>query len=275
MKNQSKLIIGKLILLFLLFSSLSAQTTMFHSIPADKSQFGIQYLRPDFDFDFDMSTLSGIYDFSLNAPVTSNMNLVISVPYISFSFDRIDDENSIGNIYVGIQNRLRTDDKNNSALSLGLFIPTIPDDKMLIHMLGMFTNYHSIYKYTPDVLTIFANYAQHRSNANNFLFGFEIGPNICVPTEEDGGDTEIFMHYGFRMGMQSSTLIFFAELIGLAILTEEVDEFDDRFLHTVVFGGQWNDGRLKPGIFYKIYLKDDLQDFVDGVLGIKLDIGLK
>ena len=65
------------------------------------------------------------------------------------------------------------------------------------------------------------------------------------------------------------------ELIGLAIITEDVDDFNDRFLHTLVFGGQWNAGTIKPGLFYKIYLKDELSDLVDGVLGIKLDVCLK
>jgi len=64
-------------------------------------------------------------------------------------------------------------------------------------------------------------------------------------------------------------------IVGLAVITEEADEFGDRFTHSLVFGSQWTEGIVKPGIFYQIYLDEDMEEVVDGVFGIKIETSLK
>ena len=65
------------------------------------------------------------------------------------------------------------------------------------------------------------------------------------------------------------------ELEGIVFLSEDIDDFEDRFNHSVAFGAQWTGRNIKPGIYYQIYLKEDFRDYVDGVLGIKVDVELK
>ena len=137
-----------------------------------------------------------------------------------------------------------------------------------------FTNFYELQKYLPDVLTLYGNYAFRSSKPGGAIFGFEIGPNFLIPTE-DGGDSELFLHYGLTAGFQMTQLAIFAELAGIAIITEDVDDFGDRLSHVIAFGAQWTGSRLRPGVFYKLYLDEDLSDSVDGVLGIKLDVSLK
>lgn len=258
----------------LLFNTASAQTFILQSLPEDKPKLGFRFLRPDFDWDVDMSLLSGIYELSFNVPVSSSINLIGSLPFTYVSVEDEDSESGIGNIFFGMQHRLTKSTQYNSNLAVGLFLPTTPDDKFTLLFINAYTNFHEFPKYTPDILTIYGNFAFRGVRSSGLLFGFEIGPYLYIPTEDDGLDTEFFLHYGLSGGFQVSDFAVLAELIGTVIITEDVDVFSDRFVHSISFGGQWMGSMMRPGIFYKLYLKEELKDWVKGVLGIKLDICL-
>jgi len=275
MKNIIIKIFAGGILLSFLFSSLSAQTFMLQNEAKDKSQFGVRYLRPYFDDSEGLSTFSGVYDFSFNIPVSSKINLVGSLPYTTISIDDEDSESGIGNVYLGIQTRSELSDGKSNSLSVGVFLPTAPDDKWSCSYLGWFSNYHDIQKYAPDVMTLYFNYAGYKTNPNGVRLGFELGPNFFIPTGDDNNDkTELFLHYGFSCGLQLNKFALSTELTGLVFLSEDFEELSDRFVHSLVMGGQWTGSTVRPGLFYKIYLKKDLNDFIDGILGLKLDVSL-
>lgn len=141
-------------------------------------------------------------------------------------------------------------------------------------VLGWYSNYYEIQKYIPDMLTVYGNYAYYRNQSNGAIFGVEIGPNLFIPTKDEG-DVELFAHYGIFGGFKLTSVTLSAELEGLAIISEDIDDFEDRFTHSLVFGGQWTGSNIKPGIYYQIYLDKDIRDDVDGVLGIKVDVDLK
>jgi hypothetical protein len=68
---------------------------------------------------------------------------------------------------------------------------------------------------------------------------------------------------------------FFAELLGIFIVTEDVDDFGDRFTHSLAFGAQLTVGQVRPGLFFVLPLENDLSAFLDGTLGLKVDFALK
>jgi len=84
----------------------------------------------------------------------------------------------------------------------------------------------------------------------------------------------LFAHYGVSGGFQFTNVALFAELLGIAIITEDVDDFGDRFTHSIDFGAQLTGYSVRPGIFYMIHLDEDLSEDLDGVLGIKVDFVL-
>ena len=136
-----------IIFIGLLFTSLSAQKLLFQTIPKEKPQLGLKFLRPNFKQNFfwgnDMSILSGSYDFYFNIPVSPKFNLVGSLPFTTFSAKDEDSESGIGNIYVGIQSKHLSKSGNNSSLSLGIFLPTATDDFFPM-FLGLYSNYYEI-----------------------------------------------------------------------------------------------------------------------------------
>ncbi len=104
-----------------------------------------------------------------------------------------------------------------------------------------------------------------------------------IPTKNEHNDDvqRLFAHYGITVGFKIKDVLLSAELEGLVwIITEkeDIDSFYDRFFHSISsLGVQWTSSSIKPGIFYQIYLKEDfrnIDEFVDGVLGIKVDVDL-
>ncbi|UCH98170.1 MAG: transporter [Candidatus Aminicenantes bacterium] len=262
------------IFIFLLPFIVSAQWFLLQDSPTDKTKLGFRYLRPDFKGDVSLSFLSGVYDLSVSIPTGSRLNIVGVFPFASMGVEGDESESGIGNIYIGLQHRLKSTVEKGISLSLGVFLPTMSEDKLAVCLIGIFTNYYEFQKYMPNVLTIYGNLAYHHIKSEGLMLGLEIGPKLAIPTK-NGGDAELYAHYGLSGGYRTGGIAFKAELAGIAVITEEVDDFGDRFIHSLAFGLQWVRGSIRPGIFYKIYLKEEMKDIVSGVLGIKLDVLLK
>lgn len=255
----------------LLVASVSAQNFLFQTMPKNRSELGVRFMRASFNRGNDLSLLSGTYDFYANIPISRGINLVGSLPFSVFSEKDYDSESGLGNIYFGFQTRKSSGLGNKASLSLGVFLPTARD-KIEPVVFGAYSNYYELQKYLPDMLTVYGNYSFVSNHSSGAIFGIEIGPNFFIPTKKDYGEGELFAHYGFSSRFKLNKIMISAELTGLAIISEDIDDFGDRFVHSLAFGAQWTGGNIRPTIFYAIYLKEEYRDFVDGVLGIKFDV---
>ncbi len=263
---------------FFLCNILAAQTFELQSVPTDKTQLGIRYLRPGFDNDTELSALSGIYEFTANLPVSSKLNLLINIPYFTADITRGSgfyeysiDESGFGNVFIGIQTNREIIDNKKSVFTLGLFLPTADEQATYFSMYSDILNYH---KYMPNSLTFYNNYAFHHIVKNSFSFGAEIGPTFVIPTEDNNVEAELYIHYGISPGIHFKNLLLRIELMGLGIITENPDDYGDRFVHCANFGAAWLGKKMVPKIFYKVYLKDYLADLVNGILGAELVVSL-
>ena len=265
------------LLMFLMLDILSAQTLKLEDIPGDKLQFGFVFEKPFYALDRNLSTLSGEYQLSVNIPLSSKLNIIGKIPFINTSFD-VDygfdhfsySRNGLGNIFIGLQTKPVVMESQRSIVTFGLFLPTA--DKEASYY-GFSTDYYGIQKFVPNSFGIYFNYAYHKIKDEGFNYGFEIGPNVFIATEEGSG-TELFMHYGVNTGYQINKLLLNIELLGIAIVSENIEEFGDRFVHTLDFGAQWKEIMVTPKIYYKIYLKEKLRESVDGVLGIGVSVSI-
>ncbi len=275
MKTFRKKLVCSGIVIFLLTFMVSAQSFLLENPPTDKTRFEFRYLRPFFEGSSDLSFLSGVYDLSVCIPVSSKLNVVSSLPFVTMGIEGIKTESSIGNIYIGLQHRLKSTAEKGMTVSLGAFLPTTSEDKYLAMILGVDTNYYEFQKYLSNILTFHGNVAYHRRQSNGLMYGLELGPYLMIPTKGEDPEMELFLHYGLSFGFRINDFVLKAEFAGIGIVTEEVDDFGDRFVHDITFGALWNRGAIRPGIFYKLYLKKEMSDMIDGVLGIKVEIVLK
>lgn len=275
MKTFPKKLVISGIFVFLLTFMVSAQSFLLENPPTDKTRFEFRYLRPFFEGSSDLSFLSGVYDLSVSIPVSSKLNVVGSLPFVTMDMKGGESESSIGNIYIGLQNRLKSTAEKGMTVSLGAFLPTASEDKYSAPVIGVYTHYYALQKYLPNLLAFNVNVAYHRRHSNGLMYGLELGPYLMIPTKGEDSEMELYLHYGLSFGFRINDFVLKAEFAGIGIVTEKFDDFGDRFVHAITFGALWNRGSIRPGIFYKLYLKKRMSDLIDGVLGIKVEVVLK
>ena len=277
-----RILISKAVKVYLLFfipvNVMLSQTLNLQQIPSKKTQIGFSFDRPVYNSKISLSALSGVYQLSLNVPASSKFNIIGNIPFVNTSYE-VDygygnydyDKNGFGNIFIGMQTNPEILDNRRSIVTFGLFLPTA--DEEAAHNL-LFTNYYDIQKYIPNSLGIYFNYAYQKINSSGINFGLEVGPNILIPTKGENSETEAFLHYGLSLGYQIEKILVSAEFLGIGILTQEVDNFEDRLIHALNFGGQWKGGIITPKIFYRIYLREEFREMIDGVLGFGVNVSI-
>ena len=251
------------------FSAAGAQTFLFEDIPDDEPSIGVTWQRPDIDGDSGLSIMSGVYDFSVNLPINARWSVYGSLPWVRIADDD-ESEDYVGNVLAGLKYLKRTGRKTH-VFSAGAYFPTAEED-LGFAIFGMVTNGEDLFKYAPNNLTITGNYSYFHAAESGARLGLEIGPDIVIPTGDNEGNTELMAHYGVTAGFQSERLLAAVEVMGVVQLSSEDAEFNDRFLHSVNIGACYLSRHIRPGVFYKIYLKDEWRDLVDGVLGVKIEL---
>lgn len=273
MKSSSFRIVSAIILVVIMSGSAAAQTFMFKSIPEESPKVGLRFMRPSFDYDAELSTFSGIYDLRVNLPINERWSIDASFPLTRYTMGEDGEtESFVGNIYGGLQYIKKTGNKS-SITSFGVYFPTGDDD--LGHLIfGTLTNNEDMFKYYPEAWTLYGNFAYINISSGGARLGLEIGPDLLIPTGDGSDDPEFLMHYGLTAGYRGERFAAITELIGMVMLTEEFEDTGDRFIHSIDFGASYISPRFIPGVFYKIYLKDEFSDLVDGVFGVSLEVVL-
>jgi hypothetical protein len=273
MKRRVSSVLALIVLAASVSGSAAAQTYMFKSVPGETPQIGVRYLRPDFKHGSEMSVFSGIYDFRADLPINARWSIDASVPWSRWSSDEEDvSDDYIGNIYAGMQ-YLRAEGDRTMVASFGAYLPTA--EANLGHvLLGAITDNIGLFKYIPDAWTFYGNFAWFDLREGGVRLGFEAGPDLVVPTGDNDSDTEFFLHYGLIAGFRAEKFAATLELIGLMVVSEDYDDFGDRFVHALDLGVSYISPHLSPGVFYMIYLGNDENDWtslVDGVLGVDVN----
>jgi hypothetical protein len=258
----------------------SAQGFQLDGPQPEKTELGIRFLHPDFEYAEGLSLLSGLYQFTVNIAVSPKVNLVGSVPMGTLGGDDMEAQTGIGNIYAGIQYKLKETDRNSASLSLGVYLPTANKDKPMSSFMGMCANYSRCFQFMPEVVTVSMNltyYHNYQVDEEGWFWGSELGPHLLIPKEEDyyNDEMELFVHYGLTGGYRFKLVEIKAEYTGIGIITEKVDDLGDRFYSEIILGAKWNRGHVRPGVFYKINLNQDIRDVVRGAFGISFDFMLK
>jgi hypothetical protein len=268
-KMQSKPLLS-VILIILLYGLLSAQGFQIEQPPADHPRIDLTFLHPSFESDYNLTALSGIYHVDLNFPVSKNLNLVLGIPYSTWSSDTPDTEHGFGNFFAGIQTRSSDTTGLKPSGTFGVFFPTASEDKSYSNILSMYTQYQHFYRYVPNVFTIVANGDWYGNNKGNSFYILEFGSRIWIPTgTESDNDVEVILNYGVNGGVEFDPVAVSLEVAGQFFMTSDQGAISDRFTHTLSFGMNWIRGNFNPSIFYSLYLKENLSDVVTGMLGIR------
>lgn len=267
------------LIIFLLSNIISAQTLDLQTIPSNKMQYGFSFNKPFISGNANMTFLSGNYSLSLNIPVSSKLNIIGKIPFVNTSYEYdyffgkySYSENGFGNIFVGLQTNSQIVNNEKSVFSFGFYLPTASET---FSFYGALTDYYYYSEYIPNTFSFYFNYAFHKLNAQGFNYGLEIGPNLLIPTKKNNSEAELLAHYGILTGYQINKLLLNVEFTGIAIITEDIENFGDRFVNMVNIGAQWKESVVTPKIFYKIYLRSEIRHNIDGILSIGVNVSIK
>jgi len=256
-----------LIVLILKTNYMSAQTFLFQNLPKEKSQISLRYMRPFYENGADLSFFSGIYDLSVNAPLSESYNFIGSIPFLTFNSEATEAKNGVGSIFLGLQTHWGFKNNGGSVVTFGIFTPTASEDT---DFLGLIVDYNNFHKYLSELLTIYGNYAYHTVLSEGVKLGVEMGPNIMITTKRNS-DIEFNLHYGLTAGYQAENIAIITELVGLLIINGGAGDFG-RFTHSIDFGAVYFSNSIEPGVFYKLYLDEKLSDAITGVLGLQVNV---
>jgi hypothetical protein len=269
--------LSSIILVVLLsFVIINAQNIYFQDLPGENTAIQFRFMHPSFDSNAEYSFSSGVYELNVNTPVSPELNVLASLPFVNYSPSESDGETGVGNLSIAVQPVLNRDSSRISAATIGVVIPTAGKDNNNANYLGVYTNFHYNHKFVSEMLTIYANIANQYYAKSGAFYGFELGPRIWIPTGPGDRDTEFVLHFGLTGGINTGEILVNAELVGLLLLSMQgADSFSDRFVYTLAFGAQYTGWNIHPGIFYSIYLKENLSDTVSGVLGLSVSFVVK
>ncbi|MFH1194255.1 MAG: hypothetical protein V1720_01005 [bacterium] len=267
------------LLMYFSTNNILSQTMFLQNMPTDKVQFGFRFLHPSIKNLNDQAALAGVYQFSVNIPLGSNINLIAEAPFMHYEVgydnrysNSTRQETGLGNIFLGFQTRGANQAESASSMTFGLFIPSAEEN---VARYGLFTNYYEHMKYYQNSMGLYYNYAYHKKYENNLKLGFETGPNIFIPTSGNEDGIELILHYILTAGYSIDKFSVNTEFLGTAFMTGDFNNFSDRLLHSIAFGVAWKEETVTPQLFYMFYLKDGMRDVVNAVLGIKVTVSLE
>ncbi len=255
-----------------------AQTFDMHDIPSDRTTIGIGFDKPYFSEEITSSVSSGVYHLRGNIPINPTLNLFLDIPYIVASYEQTFfvwkikyDNNGLGNIGAAFQIKPETIEPKMSIYTIGLVLPTSEKNAAPF---GAFTSMYFLQQYLSNSMGFYFNYAYHNNNPEGIAYGLELGPNFIIPTKGTNSELELFAHYGIRGGYHLQDLFFNVEFLGIILVTTDVQDFSDRFSHSLTFGTQWKLPTLTPEIYYRVFVEEEERKTVHGILGLGVSLSL-
>ena len=157
---------------------------------------------------------------------------------------------------------------NEAGASTGYVSVVVPiakefGDDDFATLTGFFSDIEHPERFVPELWSINAGLTPSVPVGPETTLDFVAVASVKIP--DGNSDTELFARYGVGMSRDTDVLHFYAELTGLAILSEGDLSFGERTIHQVSVGIDGLTGG--PGLFIRVPL-DDAFDSVDATVGI-------
>jgi hypothetical protein len=227
----------------------------------------LEFLRPFIEHT-DLKALTGAGFFSLSGRIGASMRLEAELPLAAGGERGGPSASLIGNPYLGL--RFQKSGRTVGA-QLGVRLPVHGE---LSSSEGEFAVAAAAVS-DPDRLeaffehTVTARFAVEvrPATSGNFLAGVKVGASAFFPTE--AGDTEVFLDYGGRIGLQSAAVRAALALTGRLFATADGGSLADRTFHHVTATVDLVGGRIRPGALLRVPLDESS---VNAVLGVQLTV---
>jgi len=230
--------------------------------PSDKKTVSISYFRQKMSDDY-RSYKYGLFELHFKTNLREQLNLFGEIQYYKDSF---------GNLFFGFE-YLRT--KYRSSSITGVYIPTAESESFTDDYI-LFSNFTEYFKYMSGILT-FTHSFTYFKKVSGFDFGFEIGPDVLFLPNGCNETLRFDFHYGCSINPEIGDFFLISELKGFVRLTGfdydfiyDLYGFNPKTVNSFLVGFGY-ESKVRPMLFAMTYIEKDLRDFVDFVIGLKID----
>ncbi len=212
--------------------------------------------------------------------VSPSVNLVAELPITTWDvkdpmvvdlgwyFYDWDDEQAIGNPYFGME---YCRPGSPILFALGVRPPLASDDKFFAPSVGLYGAADRFEAFVPDLWTFSLAIGGRSSAKAGPAYRFLIGPTLLAP---DAGDAEVLLDWSTLFGFRGTIAHAGFEYAGRMILTEDYEDFGDRFDQFIGLTGGLNIGQVEPGVQFRYAIDDEYRELIDFTIGINLKIRL-
>ncbi len=254
-------------------------STMAQSIWTDnnaKSTIALEFNKPNFSESEGLSFFSSTLYLTGEFRVSEAFSIVGELPFQHVGgdedgFGQSFSGNVIGNPYLGFKYH----PKNSSfSTALGLRLPIAPDDEPA-SFIGLFTDPvdRGFEAFVPNVMAIQGLVGFHRRSESGVAIIVNGGPSWWINTDSgnDGfeSDSELFLRYSTAIGYEGPVASISGGVAGRWLLTED-NGFGDNSFHELRFNAGLGSGKLRPGVYLKVPLDENVNDILNFTFGLKL-----
>ena len=260
--------------------NLFPQSINYKLLASESIQIGFAFDKPLLEQVYDYSFLTGTFNFNMNVPIFSMMNLEVDIPFYNYDYSQKSvgyfsyfteryTAQGFGNIKIGLQTRSTSFNPRYSFISYGVFLPTMSGfSRNFLFRL----NFYEFEKYIKNVVGLYFDYQYIRKYENNFFIGTEFSPTMIFTTEDFDGI--ISFHYGINGGFQVKRLSFNAQLLGTYLIDAGVVRWSSTIFDSADLGIKYDFGEITIKAFYRIFLNEFYSDIHNGLCGIGIEVKL-
>lgn len=243
----------------------------------------IEWLKPSFSEDRGLTFFTSIFNLSARLPMNDNNTFVAEIPYAKYGYEYKDEyfgddysrkESTIGNVYLGVELGKQDDPV---FTELGVRLPMVSDDKYGAQSIGLFGDWDRLDAFVEDIVPFTMRVNSLVRHESGFVTRVRVGPEIWYVTDKDAKDKfEMFLLYSLHGGFETETFGMGLGLNGRMWATlGEGSDLADKTIHQLDFNFFGKFKNVRPGVYMRVPVDDDLEEILDSVLGLRLDFILR
>jgi hypothetical protein len=270
-----------------------AQSLLMRDLPSAQTRFALRFAHPHFKAGQRLSAASGVYDVSLDTPLSDGLNLALRLPVMRFTLGEDERESGFGNVYVGVETRPEPDAARALSLAFGIYAPTLDRDKPELGANAWITNPYEIEAAIKDCLTLRAGAIERYSFSNGGFAGWELATSMLVPikdrssfspdmdlaepvqptpAEDIRNNIGVHVHGAVGAGLRGDRLAVLAECATEYWATAPVASGANRFYPVLAVGAEYRTAWVRPSLYYMFQLDDGLRAVTNASIGAKVEL---
>jgi hypothetical protein len=253
-------------------------------LPLTGSSVSLEYLSPSLKelnivgYNPNISVYSVIA--TGNFQLHNGNRIIMEVPYVHYHMDggsvaigslstfSIPEYNTgnIGNIYLAYE--IIRDE--HFSTTLGIYLPTASDDEAAPEA-GTVSDYDQFALYIPNLLSFRPQFNYH-SESENLFVNIKTSPMLTYYTKSTSGmhTVDVFFALSLQTGFFIGDFTAGIGWSGNYAATIEAGSFSDRFIDQAGAMAGYKIGPLKPEIFLRFPLSENISDELKSVLGVSV-----